>query len=203
MLEELPDGIHSGLVRDDEKGMFFYFTAPGHRGEGQRHFWRFYDINRDRVLDNRFLIANLISCSPDTPRVVGDCDIFTIQDRVIEDILGSVREQQAVEAAPRTLDPLQQTIITLLRGYLNSPAVQRAEVRQAMRHLQAPMTHTAIRDLRKVYEQFQHDQDIGPAIDYVLSTDASEPGSVSSGLDAQATLAREDLHLVCFEYVSS
>ena len=51
MLEELPDGIHSGLARDGEKGMFFYFTAPGLTGEGRRHFWRYYDIGRDRVVD--------------------------------------------------------------------------------------------------------------------------------------------------------
>ena len=83
------------------------------------------------MVDNRFLIANLISCSTDTPRVAGDCDVFAIQDRVIDDILGSVREQQAVDAAPRILDPLQQTVITLLRSYLNSPAAKRTEVREA------------------------------------------------------------------------
>ena len=106
MLESLPGGIHSGLARDGEKGMFFYFTAPGSRGEGRRHFWRYYDIRGERVLDNRFLIANLIACSPDTPRVVGDCDVFAIQDRVRNHILGSVREQQAMQAAPRILDPV-------------------------------------------------------------------------------------------------
>ena len=183
--------------------MFFYFTAPGQRGEGRRHFWRYYDINRDRVLDNRFLIANLIACSPDTPRVVGDCDVFAIQDRVIEDILGSVREQQAVEAAPRILDPLQQTVITLLRGYLSSPAVQRVEVRETMQRLRFPMTHTAIRDLRRVYEQFQRDQDIAPVIGYVLSMDAVEADAGSSGSDAHTPLTREDLHLVCFDYIWS
>ncbi len=203
MLEELPDGIHSGLARDGEKGMFFYFTAPGPRGEGRRHFWRYYDISRDRVLDNRFLIANLIDCSSDTPRVMGDCDVFAIQDRVIEDILWSVREQQAIVAAPRTLDPFQQTAITLLRGYLNSPTVQRAQIREAMQRLQSPMTHTAIRDLRKVYERFRQDQDIGPAIDYVLSMDTVVPCGGASGPAAQTPLAREDLHLVCFDYIWS
>ena len=203
MLEELPDGIHSGLARDGEKGMFFYFTAPGPRGEDRRHFWRYYDIGRGRVLDNRFLIANLIACSPDTPRVVGDCDVFAIQDKVIDDILGSVREQQAVEAAPRILDPLQQTVITLLRGYLNSPAVLRAEVREAMQRLRFPMTHTAIRELRRVYEQFQRDQDIVPVIGYVLSMDAVEADAGSSGSDAHTPLTREDLHLVCFDYIGS
>ena len=29
LLESLPDGIHSGLAREGERGLFFYFTAPG------------------------------------------------------------------------------------------------------------------------------------------------------------------------------
>ena len=203
MLEELPDGIHSGLVRDGEKGMFFYFTAPGDEGEGRHHFWRYYDINRGRVLDNRFLIANLIACSPDTPRVVGDCDVFAIQDKVIDDILSSVREQQAVEAAPPILDPLQQTVITLLRGYLNSPALNRAEVREAMKRLRSPMPHTAIRDLRRAYARYQSDQNIEPVISHVQSIEAAELEVGPTGSDTRSALSREDLHLVCFDYVWS
>ncbi|MFH1140238.1 MAG: hypothetical protein V1724_00895, partial [Chloroflexota bacterium] len=84
MLEELPDGIHSGLARKNEKGIFFYFTAPSEKGEGRRHFWRYYDLNSGRILDNRFLITNLIACSPDTPRVVGDVNVFEIQEKVLD-----------------------------------------------------------------------------------------------------------------------
>ena len=203
MLEELPDGIHSGLVRDGEKGMFFYFTAPGDEGEGRRHFWRYYDIGRDRVLDNRFLIANMISCSPDTPRVVGDCDVFAIQDRVIDNILSSVREQQAVEAAPTILAPLQQTVITLLRGYLNSPAVNHADARDAMKRLRSPMTHTAIRELRRTFEQFQTDQNIEPVVSHVQSIEAVDHIAGSAAFDSRSELSRKDLHLVCFDYVWS
>ena len=135
--------------------------------------------------------------------MVGDCDVFAIQDRVIDDILGSVREQQAVEAAPRILDPLQQTVITLLRGYLNSPAIRRAEVREAMQRLRSPMTHTAIRDLRRAYEKFQRNQDVGPVIGHVLLMDVVEADGRFSNSEAQATLTREDLHLVCFDYIWS
>lgn len=203
MLEELPDGIHSGLARDGERGMFFYFTAPGPTSEGWRHYWRYYDIGRDRVVDNRFLIANLISCSMDTPRVAGDCDVFAIQDKIIDDILGSVREQQAVEAAPRILDPLQQTVITLLRNYLNSPAAKRTEVREAMQRLRSPMTHAAIRDLRRAYEQFRGNQDIAPVIGCVLAMDAVSTSSEASSPDDHRPLTREDLHLICFDYIWS
>ena len=203
MLDELPDGIHSGLARAGERGMFFYFTAPGRRGEGRSHFWRYYDMNRDRVLDNRFLIANLIACAPDTPRVVGDSDVFAIQNRVIDDILGSVHQQQAVEAAPTILDPLQQTVITLFRGYLHSPAVTRSDVRDAMQRLQAPMTHAATRDLRRVYDRFQHDHDIESILIHVGSIDSVNSSSSAIDSNQQAPLTRDDLHLVCFDFVWS
>ena len=155
-------------------------------------------FSRDRVLDNRFLIANLIACAPDTPRVVGACDVFAIQDKVINDILGSVREQQAMEAAPRALDPLQQTVITLLRGYLNSPSIKRAHVREAMQRLRSPMPHSAIRDLRRAYEQFRVEQDIERVIGHIRSIEIAERDAGSSTSDTQMSLSQEDLHLVCF-----
>ena len=203
MLEGLPDGIHSGLARAGERGIFFYFTAPGGDGEGRRHFWRYYDLTRGRVLDNRFLIANLIACAPDTPRVVGDCDVFAVQDKVIDDILGSVRERQAVEAAPKMLDPLQQTVITLLRGYLNNPSVERAKVRDAMKRLGAPMTHSALRGLRRIYEQFNRDQEVELVIDYVQSMDITSPEAGVGNSKPKRPLTRDDLHLVCFDFVWS
>ena len=72
-----------------------------------------------------------------------------------------------------------------------------------MQRLRFPMTHTAIRDLRRVYEQFQRDQDIAPVIGYVLSMDAVEADAGASGSDAHTPLTREDLHLVCFDYIWS
>ncbi len=201
MLEGLPDGIHSGLARAGERGMFFYFTTPGGPKGGRRHFWRYYDIQRGRVIDNRFLIANLIACAPDTPRVIGDADVFAIQDKVIGDILRSEQEQQAVEAAPKVLDPLQQTAVTLLQPYLNSSAAPRNEVKEALRRLQAPMAHVALRDLRKAYERFVKDQDLGALLASIRSLEgsASKPQTKEAGV----LLAREDLHLICFDYVWS
>ena len=76
MLEQLPDGIHSGLASTGQRGLFFYFTAPSPRGDGRQHFWRYYDLASDRILDNRFLIANLIACSPDTPPAIDSVDVL-------------------------------------------------------------------------------------------------------------------------------
>jgi hypothetical protein len=203
MLEGLPDGIHSGLVRGNEQGLFFYFTAPRNDGESRRHFWRYCDLKHNRMMDNRFLITNLIACSPDTPRVTGDTDVFAIQDQVIEDILKSVREQQAIEAAPRVLDPLQQTAMTALRGYLNSPAVRRTDVREAMQRLRQPMTHTAIRELRRAYDLFQKDEAISGLLGAVCGLTESVACDEQQASPRQKPLTREDLHLVCWEYVWS
>ena len=38
ILEDLPDGVHSGLVRKDAKGIFFYFRADIPNDQPQ-HYW--------------------------------------------------------------------------------------------------------------------------------------------------------------------
>src|SRR5450759_2022428 len=56
MLEGLPDGIHSGLLRQGAKGIFFYFTAQRNGGAPlvgvrndararptRQHYWRYID----------------------------------------------------------------------------------------------------------------------------------------------------------------
>src|SRR5439155_23212687 len=58
MIESLPDGIHSGLVKPNATGVFFYFQAR--RGDERLHFWRYYDLKGRTIVDNRYLIANLI-----------------------------------------------------------------------------------------------------------------------------------------------
>ena len=69
--------------------------APARRGES------------GQVSDNRYWIANLIQCRPETPRYVPaeGVDIFEILERVMDEIVRSSQEQQAIEAAPKQIDP--------------------------------------------------------------------------------------------------
>lgn len=107
-LDALPDGIHAGLAKSGNRGLFFYYTAPDPSDrESAQHFWRYYDLTTNQILDNRFLISNLIACAPDTPRVIGEADVFAIQDKVQEHILSSIQAQAAAEAAPTIVDPIQ------------------------------------------------------------------------------------------------
>jgi superfamily II DNA or RNA helicase len=208
MLDALPDGIHSGLVKPKARGVFFYFQAPSPDGS-KLNFWKYYDLNENKIYDNRYTIANLISCSGDTPRVVEPemfGAVFNLQEKVIEDILQSVQEQRALETAPRSTDPIQQTIATLLQSYLNHPEVQRRKAVEAIRFLNQPMLTVQIRDLRQIYKDFQKENDVKSlmaaleGLQDAFGTDATASGETVR--TAQTGLKREDLRLICFDFIS-
>jgi len=201
-LEALPDGIHSGLAKARAKGVFFYFQAE--TAKGKQHFWRYYNLNTDQITDNRYLIANLIACQPDTPRVVGDYDIFKLQDAVIEDILKSFQEQQALEAAPTTIDPFQQTVATALQEYLSHPDLKRPQVLAAIKFVNRPMANVQLGELRALYRTFQHSGDV-PAFVVAIAQMSQKYGEAATrrGASARAKLTRGDLRLICFDHLCS
>ena len=59
VVESIPDGIHSGLQKPGARGIFFYFRTKGDSQE--QHFWKYYDLKTNSILDNRHVLANLIS----------------------------------------------------------------------------------------------------------------------------------------------
>ncbi len=210
-LDALPDGIHSGLPKSNNRGLFFYFAAPdpsGRRspsgdGDSKQHFWRYYDLQTSQILDNRFLIANLITCASDTPRVMGEADVFAIQTQVQQHILQSVDAQAAAEAAPTIVDPIQQTIAAVLREHLNNPALKRSEVRAALRALSLPVRKSTASRLRTAYENYQANEDVAQLLNAVRQhagdTESVEPRPQSTA----RALTADDLHLICWEYVWS
>jgi len=203
-LANLPDGIHSGRAYEAYRGLFFYFTAPAEvSGAGEHHFWRYYDLSTDRILDNRYEIANLIRCGEDEPRVIGQADVFEIQERIIDHILRSVQHRQAVVAAPKILDPVQQTVATVLQQQRNSPAVAWPEVKRALKTLRTPLSGAYLHDLRETYKAYQKDGDIGALLKAVQNLDSNAEPEPTPPSDAPHPITREDLHLVCWEYVGS
>src|SRR2546423_2121820 len=218
MLENLPDGIHSGMLGRGAKGVFFYFTAqekkrgqPGMKSARQ-HYWRSIDLSEDmrggRIEDNRYVITNLIQCQPDTSRFVPverEIDIFVLQEKVIASIVQSSEVQVAVEEAPKLLDPIQQTIATTLRGYINSPAVSRKEVIAAIQRLNEPQPGVYIRALRKAYEAFTANGQIDELLNIVksisFSTATPDAAASTPSPESKSPIKREDLQLICFDYV--
>ncbi len=199
---QLPDGIHSGLRRQRVHGMFFYFRAKRPQGEGVRHFWRYIDAKSHVVTDNRFEIAQLISCRLDERRYIGDQDVFDLQERVIQSILGeegTATVRSKIGAVP---DQVQIGLAEDLKAALRRGTVERGGAKQAIQFLGQPAGKAILEQLRKVradYAEHQDDQRlaaelVGMAQEY-LKTDEDKTGLEQA--------RREDLQLVCFEYVSS
>jgi superfamily II DNA or RNA helicase len=206
-LQDLPDGIHSGLIRRSARGVFFYFQAAGNGGK--QHFWRYLDLKTGRVMDNRFLVAGTIACERDTPRIVDPemfKDVFTCQETVISGILQSVADQKALEAAPRTIDPIQQTIVTVIQSALNHPSIDRKRAIEAIRFLNQPMLTVQVRELRETYKSFQANSETIALLEAMLEMEKrfgaqpSEPGLFF--VDVPSKLKREDLKLICFDFIS-
>jgi len=208
VLDSLPDGIHSGLQRNGARGLFFYFRS--NKGDKGQSFWRYYDLKTNNILDNRHVLANLIACSPDTPRVVDPGiykEVFTLQEKVIEELLRDYEEKAALQVAPQVLDPLQQTVATVIQGFLNHPEMERKRAISAIEFLNAPMLRVQLSELKKIHKEYQQTQSI---IELIAALEAMRNAYGSGTKSSKATelsstpkLERADLRLICFDVLSS
>jgi superfamily II DNA or RNA helicase/HKD family nuclease len=202
-LENLPDGIHSGIHQSGYRGLFFYFTAPDPENPASRlHFWRYYDIPTKKITDNRYTISSLIACAPDTPRFMDEADVFEIQEKVKEEILKSIQTQTAMEVAPKIIDGIQQTIAAVLQTNLNNPALNRSKILQALKALRQPMIQSHIRSLKSVYEHYQVNRKEEELLKRVLEIN-KEPDEVAEIKTNTLQISADDLYLICWEYIWS
>lgn len=198
---DLPNGIHSGLRRDKCHGMFFYFQAPRTAGEGKRHFWRYVDARTHEIEDNRFAIAQRIACQRDEPRYIGDQDVFGLQEKVIEHILSAEREAEAKAAAPPTIDPIQQVVSEELKDALRRKSVDREVAKDAIRFLGQPMGRSLHKKLKDTHQDWNTSRDDRALVDMVSAL-AGEFSKDRPTTEAKGALGRDNLTLICFEYVT-
>lgn len=206
VVEELPDGIHSKLDRAKHRGVFFYFTAGD--GDAKRHFWRYYDGRTEKIIDNRFAIAQLIACKEDTTRSNKDTDlqprIFEIQDRVIEDIMRSRVVEQAIQTAPRPLDQsgVQNRLRTLLQDLASSPVVKRSAVKALKERAGLPLSDVKLKEIRKAVDAYAASKDapgLLAALESILPN--SEGPAKMQSTTPQSAVSNQELRLICFEYI--
>jgi hypothetical protein len=200
-IADLPNGIHSGLRRQKCCGMFFYFQAPRTTGEGRRHFWRYVDARSYEVKDNRYEVAQLIACQPDEPRYIGDHDVFALQEKVVQHIMASEREVEARAAAPITVDPIQQTMAEELKDALRRQTVDRDLAKTCIRFLSQPMGRSLHVKLRRAHQSWPESRDDN-ALLTAVGILAEEFGKDQPVVEGSGSARREDLELICFEYVS-
>jgi hypothetical protein len=193
------------LQRGDTRGMFFYFTAP--RDSGRAHFWRYYDLKTRKISDNRYHIMQMIACGLETPRFpppYHEVDVFEIQDKVIESILGEVEQQEAVAIVNSPVAEEQALVAQVLQGHLNHPEVDRRELRELRKFLRQPLVGASVQQLRKALQTYSNTSDVRALIETVRALYQHQGASFSneSGDEKPVTkIRREDLRLICYEYI--
>lgn len=204
-LTDLDDGIHSGLERRNTKGLFFYFTVP--RDSGRAHFWRYYDLETRKIIDNRYHIMQIIACSPDTPRFpppYQEVDVFEIQNKIIESILGDVEQQEAVAIVNKPVSEEQTLVSQVLQGYLNNPEFDRRELRELRKFLKQPLVGASVQQLRKALQTYSSTNDMHVLIETVRALYEHQGKFSSNGSGDNkpvSRIKREDLELICYEYI--
>jgi len=202
---DLDDGIHSGLHRAGAWGIFFYFKARRDDG-GASHFWRYYDLGRRAIIDNRYQIMQLIACAPETPRhppPYDEVDIYDVQNRVLADIVGQAEEQQGAALVAKPVAAEQITTSHILREHLNDPALNRDEVRDLRKFLKEPLVGASVQVLRRALKSFTATSDVLPLVATVreIAREQSVMREETPPYVSTKGLRREDLHLVCYEYI--
>jgi hypothetical protein len=108
--------------------------------------------------------------------------------------------------APRSLDPIQQTVATAIQGYLSHPDVDSAAAVDAIKFISQPMRRTQVTALRAAVKAFQRSGQIRALLDVIVTIRAQfgEPADATSAEPKQTqTLTRNDLRLICFDVISS
>ena len=201
-LDELPDGIHSGLRREKCHGMFFYFQAPRSDGQGKRHFWRYIDARTHNVVENRFEIAQMIGCHPDEPRYIGDQDVFVLQQKVIDQILATEREVAAKAVAATAVDPIQQALAEEIKNAIRRGKIDRDTAKRCITFLGQSMGVSLHKKLRAANASWKQAHDDAALVRNVSSL--AEEFSKDRHIDeAIEQLEAVDLQLICFDYVTS
>ena len=210
LLKTLPDGIHSGLHKRDHKGVFLYYQRRGQSVADAEHYWRYYDAATGEIEDNRLAIAELIRCKPDEARIVDPAlkaDIHAIMERVEEQIIGAAKHQASVSAAPKELSSDQSTVVVALQQAMNAPGVERKHVMRVLGMRTRPLHHAPVKELKKALAQYQKD---GDTVAFIAACEeigvrySEQPASHGddNGSDRQKSISRDDLHLICFDFLS-
>lgn len=209
MLRGLPDGIHSGLHKQGFRGVFLYYQRRGETPAETEHFWRYYDVETDRIEDNRLALAELIRCKPDEPRLIDPelkADIHSIMEKVEKHIVDAAQYQDSIEAAPKELSSDQSAVLVALQRAMGSTGVDRKRVIAVSSVLSEPMLQAPVKELKHAMTSFQKDGNADvfvQACERVINRYGHriEP-AVNNDYVRRRPLTRDDLRLICFEFLS-
>lgn len=134
-IRRIPNGVGSGFRKQGQHGLFVSFK------DKERHYWCYYDLNADKLSENKLEVIRLIRCKKDEPRVELDFDPYAIINRIKEHILSRLRT--ATLKPPKLKNP-QNQIVNWLQVLGN-------RVSDLLEYFSTPLPDIYLRDLRKLW----------------------------------------------------
>jgi len=137
-IQKIPNGVGSGIKREGKKGVFVAFK------DSERHYWCFYDIENDKIIDNRLECIRLIRCDKNEPYVPPppDLDVYQIIKKVKNHIISRLR---TVEVKPPKLKPPQNSIVNWLQS------IENERVKHLISYYSVPLPDFYLKELRKLW----------------------------------------------------
>ncbi len=213
-LEALPDGIHSGLSAGRKRGVFFFFRVP-RAGEPPLRVWQFVEVPNaktdavGRVEDNRFVIAQAIQASVETPRVVDPAMFrarFDLHDAALKAFQASVERIDSLAVVGTRLDKTQSAVVATLQSALkDATGTMRSRVRAVLAGLREPQRQSTISRLKRVTSAYQRGRDVEEFISALERLGLARDLENATGEKQQKKRVEFDLEraqLVCFQFVA-
>jgi hypothetical protein len=151
----------------------------------------------------------IIACSPDTPRFpppYQQVDVFAVQEKIIESIMSDVEQQEAVAIVSKPVAEEQTLVSQVLQGYLNNPEYNRQELRELRKFLKQPLVGASVQQLKKALKSFSAINQVSVLIEVVQELYKNQVEFTPNGSSDKKSvnrIKREDLHLICYEYIYS
>ena len=133
-----------------------------------------------------------------------EVDVCAIQDKIIESILGDVAQQEAAAIVNKPVSEEQTLVSQVLQGHLNNPGFDRRELRELRQFLKQPLVGASVQQLRKVLQTYSSTNDVRGMIETVQALYQRQGGFSSHGSGDKkpvGRIQREDLKLICYEYI--
>ena len=143
----------------------------------------------------------MIACAPEEPRFIGHQDLFKLQEAVIADLLKGEQAVQARSVIALANDPIQQSLAVDLKDAMRRQSVDRERAKALLPFLSQPVGKSVVAKLKAARADWSNHADDRRLLDHLERLQADY--AKSDNEDGPAALTRDDLHLVCFEFLSS
>ena len=124
-----------------------------------------------------------------------------MQEKVIEGILADEQQAIARSVAPTAVDPIQQTISETIKDSIRRRSVDREEAKTCITFLGQAMGRGLHTKLKAAYDEWNTVKNDATLVEEVVSL-AEQFGKERTKTSTVKQLTREELELICFEYVS-